>query len=105
MIRLVILIFTALLLCGCLHPYVPTVKQGNVLSQKQIDQIQKGMTKDDVRYILGAPVIQNNIEADRWDYIYTEKVERKKMQEKRLSLYFKNGVLYQIDNVNYDTKK
>ena len=105
MARLLVLTLTILLLSGCIHPYVPTVNQGNVLSQKQIDQVKKGMSKDDVQYILGAPIMQNSIASDRWDYIYTQKLEQKKMTEKRLTLYFRNGKLTQIDNVDYKGSK
>ncbi|MAZ40260.1 MAG: hypothetical protein CMF49_09075 [Legionellales bacterium] len=100
--RILLLVIAAFLLSGCIHPYVPTIHQGNVLSEQQIKQLKLGMSKDDVQYALGAPVLQNSIEPNRWDYIYTVKKEQKPIQEKRLTLYFKNDKLYKIDNVNYD---
>ena len=100
--RILVLIASAILLGGCIHAYVPTIKQGNVLSEQQINQLKKGMSKADVQYALGAPVLQNSIDPNRWDYIYTVKKVQKTLQEKRLTLYFKNNKLYKIENVNYD---
>lgn len=95
--KLVLVVFCAILLSGCIHPYVPTVQQGNVLSSEQVNQLKIGMTKDDVQYILGTPVLTNDLSSNQWDYVYTLKVERQPIQIKHLTLYFKNDKLVKMD--------
>ncbi|NJD30879.1 MAG: outer membrane protein assembly factor BamE [Gammaproteobacteria bacterium] len=54
---------------GCV--YRPTIQQGNLLLQSDIDQVKPGMTRSQVRYILGTPMVTDPFEPNRWDYIYT----------------------------------
>ena len=75
-------IFIALLivaLAGCSTFRFPgvhriTVQQGNVISQSMIDKLKPGMTKSQVRFILGNPVIDDPLKSEQWDYIYTIQV-------------------------------
>lgn len=90
------LFLTVFLLAGCLHPYVPDVEQGNVLTEEEVGQLHTGMPKEQVQYILGEPILADDWNDDRWDYVYTIKHGQKPIQEKRLTLYFKNDALYQI---------
>ena len=50
--------------------YRVNVQQGNVVEQKQIVQLRPGMTRDQVRYVLGTPLLQDPFHANRWDYVY-----------------------------------
>ena len=50
--------------------YRVNVQQGNVVEQKQIVQLRPGMTRDQVRYVLGTPLLQDPFHANRWDYAY-----------------------------------
>ena len=50
--------------------YRPDLQQGNLLKIENIDRIELGMTKSQIRYLLGGPVMGNPYESDRWDYIY-----------------------------------
>ena len=50
--------------------YRINVQQGNLIEQKQIVQLRPGMTRDQVRYVLGTPLLQDPFHADRWDYVY-----------------------------------
>jgi outer membrane protein assembly factor BamE len=54
---------------GCV--YRPNIQQGNLLHTKDIDQVQVGMTRSQVRYLLGTPMISDPFNPQRWDYIYT----------------------------------
>lgn len=65
----------ALWLSGCaveryFLEYRINVQQGNLIEQKQIVQLRPGMTRDQVRYVLGTPLLQDPFHADRWDYVY-----------------------------------
>jgi outer membrane protein assembly factor BamE len=51
--------------------YRPTIQQGNLLQLDEIDQVKVGMTRSQVRYILGTPMVSDPFEPDRWDYVYT----------------------------------
>lgn len=58
----------ALLLGGCV--YRVGILQGNILEAKDVDQVQLGMTRSQVRYLLGTPMVADTFDTDRWDYIY-----------------------------------
>ena len=85
---------------GCSMPKVGlprvhkvTVQQGNVITQDMIDRLKPGMTRSQVAFVMGEPVFRNPFEDDRWDYIYTLQVPGYYEEEKRVSLYFEDGVL------------
>ena len=69
------LVFSFFLLTGCaveryFLEYRVNVQQGNVVEQKNIVQLKPGMTRDQVRYVLGTPLLQDPFHANRWDYVY-----------------------------------
>lgn len=55
-------------MCGCV--YRPAIQQGNLLQLDEIDQVKLGMTRSQVRYILGTPMVADPFQPDRWDYVY-----------------------------------
>lgn len=64
-----------LMLSGCsagryFLEYRPNIQQGNVVDQKNIAQLKPGMTRDQVRYVLGTPLLQDPFHSSRWDYVY-----------------------------------
>jgi outer membrane protein assembly factor BamE len=74
-------------------PYKIEIVQGNVLTKEQVAALQKGMAKDQVRAILGSPLVTSAFHGDRWDYVFT--IERKGIpaQERRMHLIFKGDEL------------
>ena len=60
-----------LALSGCM--YRMPVQQGNFLEDKELDQVKLGMTRAQVRYLLGTPMVADPFESSRWDYVYTLK--------------------------------
>ncbi len=66
---------------GCV--YRMNVQQGNLLDQEQIDQLEVGMTRSQVRFLLGTPMVADSFDLQRWDYVYrlrygkTGKVDRR----------------------------
>ena len=52
------------------NEYKIDVQQGNVLTQEMVSQLKPGLTKDQVRFILGTPVLIDVFHANRWDYVY-----------------------------------
>ena len=60
---------------GCV--YVAPLAQGNVIEQEDVDTLEVGMTRSQVRFLLGTPMIDDPFHADRWDYVYYLKPGRK----------------------------
>ena len=96
---LLVLAVTALAgLQGCV--YRMTVQQGNFLDAKQIAQLQVGMTRSQVRFLLGTPTLPDAFDTERWDYIYYLKTGRlKKPEQRRLTVFFEGDKAARIENV------
>ena len=85
--------------CGPLV-YRIEVQQGNLVNQESTVQLRQGMTKDQVRFLLGTPLITDIFHADRWDYVYTFRPSRSNRikEERRLTLFFdKDGRLDRVE--------
>src|ERR1700686_5459770 len=63
-----------LLASGCV--YRINIQQGNFLNQGAVDTIKPGMTRSQVRYLLGSPMVADTFDKERWDYIYYLKIGR-----------------------------
>lgn len=87
------LTFVGLLaLAGCSFPgvYKIDVQQGNVVTQDMIDQLRPGMTRSQVRFIMGNPLLTDTFHANRWDYLYSIQPGGGKRLQERVSVIF-NG--------------
>jgi outer membrane protein assembly factor BamE len=62
------LLSAAIVLGGCI--YRPNIQQGNLLSVEDVDQVTVGMTRSQVRYLLGTPMVSDPFAPHRWDYVY-----------------------------------
>lgn len=80
---------------GCV--YRLNIQQGNYLEKRNTDQLAAGMTKVQVRYLLGTPMVPVIFDNDRWDYLYYLKVGRQKPVERQLTVYFKDDKVEKID--------
>ena len=101
--RLPILSIAALLLaaplCGCV--YKMDVQQGNYLEGKAVDQLQVGMTRTQVRYLLGTPLVPDCFDKERWDYLYYFRHGRHRaLPERRLEVYFKDDKVTRFERIN-----
>jgi len=94
-----IIILSTLTACGLL--YKQDVQQGNIITPAQVSMLHKGMTKDQVRYLLGTPVMSHILNCERWDYVYTCKKGHGTMQVKKLSLYFRQCRLASWDSCGF----
>jgi len=82
-----ILLLASGLLSGCV--YQAALSQGNLLDQEDIDQVEVGMTRGQVRFLLGTPMIDDPFHENRWDYVYFLRIGRRKASFKRwISVYF-----------------
>jgi outer membrane protein assembly factor BamE len=83
--------FTGLIaLAGCSFPgvYKIDIQQGNVVTQDMIDQLKPGMTRRQVRFIMGNPLISDTFHSNRWDYLYSMQPGGSQRQQERVSLKF-----------------
>lgn len=80
---------------GCV--YQANLSQGNVLKQEDLDQVEVGMTRSQVRFLLGTPMIDDPFHEDRWDYVYFLKIGRDDAIYKRwVSIYFDGDKVREI---------
>ncbi|UCE89379.1 MAG: outer membrane protein assembly factor BamE [Pseudomonadota bacterium] len=98
---LTILMLGGLALGGC-SVYRIDVQQGNVLEADQTTQIRPGMSKQQVVFIMGTPMIRDPFHKDRWDYIYTltPGSRRAKPENYYLTLIFEGDTLASIERKN-----
>jgi len=74
-------------------PYKVDVQQGNWITTEQVEQLRSGMTRDQVRFLLGTPTLQDVFRDDRWDYPYYGKLGNGSEELRRFSVWFKDDVL------------
>ena len=89
------LLVCAIVGCSISMPRVHkvAVQQGNILNQSMVDKLKPGMTRTQVAYVMGRPVIINTFDPDRWDYVFTIEVPGQFNESTRMSLFFENDVL------------
>ena len=81
-----------LTLNGCVRSYRVEIQQGNVISAEQIEKITPGTSRNEVRFILGTPLIEDPFHAERWDYFYSLDPAKGELVTKyRLSVWFENN--------------
>ena len=108
--RLVLAAAAALaLLAGCgaldagnrvasiITPYRIEIVQGNFVSKEQVEALQKGMTRDQVRQILGTPLVTSVFHGERWDYVFTLKRQGVDPQQRRLTVFFQGDSMDRVD--------
>jgi outer membrane protein assembly factor BamE len=76
-----------------LKPYRPDVQQGNVITSDMVDQLRPGMTRDQVKFMLGTPLLTDAFHPDRWDYLYFLNPRSGSPQRRNLVIWFKDNRL------------
>jgi outer membrane protein assembly factor BamE len=84
-------------LAGSFAPYQVEVVQGNFVSKEQVEALKAGMSRQQVRDILGTPLVASVFHADRWDYVFTLKRQGTPPQERKLAVFFKGGLLERFE--------
>lgn len=79
-----------------LNPFKIDIRQGNYVSQEMVAQLKPGQTRDQVRFILGTPLVTDVFHADRWDYVYRFQPGRGELQQRRLIVYFDDNKLVRV---------
>lgn len=103
--RLLLVAATSVLVAACsykpsfINEYKIDVQQGNVLTQEMVAQLKPGQTRDQVRFILGTPLVVDMFHQWRWDYVYRYKHGRSgEIESRRFSVFFdKDGRLERVE--------
>jgi outer membrane protein assembly factor BamE len=85
-------------------PYKVDVVQGNFVSREQVEALQPGMTRQQVREILGTPLVTSLFHADRWEYVFTLKRPGEDLQTRKLTVYFTGDVLQRSEGDEMPTE-
>lgn len=88
----------ALALGGCV--YRMDIQQGNLLDAEQVDQLEVGMTRSQVRFLLGTPMVIDVFDANRWDYVYSLRQGRsRKVTKRHLVVWFDGDQVARIEEL------
>lgn len=89
---------------GFLRPYRPDIQQGNFISREMVAQLKEGMTQDQVRFVLGTPLLTDVFHTDRWDYPFRMTKGNGEMTASRVTLTFVDKRLTRIEGGDLPTE-
>jgi outer membrane protein assembly factor BamE len=93
----------ALLASGCV--YKMNIQQGNYLVADSVSQLKEGMTRSQVRFLLGTPMVPDAFDDDRWDYYYFFSSQKfKEPLKRRLTVYFADDKVQRFENLGVPTE-
>jgi outer membrane protein assembly factor BamE len=78
-------------------PYKVEVVQGNFISREQVEALKPGMSRQQVRDILGTPLVSSVFRQDRWDYVFTLKRQGVPQQSRKLTVFFKGEGMERVE--------
>lgn len=86
-------------------PYRPTIQQGNFISQEMLAQLKVGMTREQVQFILGTPLLQDMFHAQEWDYPFRLARGNGEITTSRVVVYFKDDKVERFEGGNLPTER
>ena len=98
----IFLIVLSLLLTACssslpsIKPYKMPIQQGNLVTSKMLMQLKPGMTKTQVRFVMGTPLITDSFHKDQWDYFYQMQKDGAIIEQRRVILTFEKDLLAKV---------
>jgi outer membrane protein assembly factor BamE len=95
LVPILLLLMTLVFASGCV--YRATISQGNLIKQEDLDQVEIGMTRNQVRFLLGTPLVDDPFHQARWDYVYFIRVGRQAATFKRwVTIVFEGDIVSEI---------
>jgi len=99
---LLLVCLSALAGCGVpripgITPYKPDIQQGNYVSPEMMSQIKPGMSREQVRFILGTPLLTDPFHGDRWDYVYWREATDGRREQRKVALFFTDNKLARME--------
>ena len=99
------ILFVVLLLTGCqyvpmlpgLSPHKIDIQQGNYVTQEMVDRIKPGMSRSQVRFGLGTPLVIDLFHPDRWDYVFVLQKKGRIVEQRRIVAVFQDDKLLRIE--------
>ena len=89
------------LVAGCssvnIGPHRIDVQQGNALDQENVARLKPGLSRSQVRFLLGTPLVVDPFRTDRWDYVYVYYKAGRLAEQKRIALFFEGDTLARIE--------
>lgn len=95
-----------LVLAGCkqmpgiptaISPYRIDIQQGNLVTQEMVAKLKPGMTRSQVRFVLGSPLVVDPFRTDRWDYVYTLQKQGRQFERRQVTVIFDGDKLARIE--------
>ncbi len=86
-------------------PYRPDIQQGNFVSQEMLTQLKVGQTREQVKFILGTPLLTDAFHIDRWDYPFYLARGNGELTKARVSIFFKDDKVERFDGGNLPTER
>lgn len=83
-------------LTNYVSPYRIDVRQGNFVTQEMVAQLKPGLSREQVRFILGSPLVADMFHVDRWDYVYRFQPGRGEPEQRRLTVFFQDNKLARV---------
>jgi outer membrane protein assembly factor BamE len=81
-----------------LSPYRIEIQQGNYVTQEMVAQLKPGLSRDQVRFVLGTPLVSDVFHDDRWDYVFTRRLKNsQEVETRRIAVYFEEGKLKRVE--------
>jgi outer membrane protein assembly factor BamE len=97
----ILTLLVLLLLAGCSSVpsllYKIEIQQGNVITQEMVDKLKPGMTRSQVRFALGSPMISDAFHDNRWDYVYRLEQKGRLVEQRKLTVFFEDDKLVRTD--------
>lgn len=84
-------------LSEAVSPYKIDILQGNVVTREQVQVLRPGLTRNQVRDVLGSPLLTSVFHADRWDYVFTLQRQGAPSQSRKVTVFFRDDVLQRIE--------
>ena len=80
-----------------IQPYKLEIPQGNVITQEMVDKLKAGMTRAQVRFVLGTPLVVDAFRTNRWDFVYTLQKGGKMLESRRITILFDGDLLQAVE--------
>jgi outer membrane protein assembly factor BamE len=84
--------------CGLITPYRMEIQQGNYVTQEMVAQLKPGLTRDQVRFVMGTPLVSDIFHEERWDYVFVrQRASSRDVEHRRIVVFFEDGKLKRVD--------
>ncbi len=93
---IIFIILAAISACSSLEfpwAYKVNIPQGNYIEHEMVEQLKVGMSKRQVRYVMGSPLVEDTFNTDRWDYYFSVRKGNKMLKEQHFTVHFEDEKL------------